>query len=187
MLANFTMINWSTFLLGNIFAVFFGNIFALIYGHLLALLFGFLATFFLGNSFTFTFRHLTTSFFGHIMAAFFGHFFALFSGDLATFLLGNLLTYLAWDNSYGKLQSNKNFEWNNQSVWKSHKKSHSTLRAKRATFTFEVDKSWLKMPKIIKYSKFLKIWSLRSNSVTREFSNNFCPIKSDLSGNTVWL
>ena len=185
MLANFTMINWSTFLLGNIFAVFFGNIFALFYGHLLALLFRFLVTFFLGNSFTFTFRHLTTSFFGDIMAAFFGHLFALFSGDFGTFLLGNLLTYLAWDNSYGKLQSNKNFEWNNQSVWKSHKKSHSTLRAKRATFSFEVDKTWLKMPKIIKYSKFLKIWSLRSNSVTREFSNNFCPIKSDLSGNTV--
>ena len=32
------------------------------------------------------------------------------------------------------------------SVWKSQKKSHSTLRAKRATFTFWVDKSWLKMP-----------------------------------------
>ena len=33
------------------------------------------------------------------------------------------------------------------SVWKSQKKSHSTLRAKRATFTFWVDKSSLKMPK----------------------------------------
>ena len=33
------------------------------------------------------------------------------------------------------------------SVWKSPKKSHSTLRAKRATFTFWVDKSSLKMPK----------------------------------------
>ena len=32
-------------------------------------------------------------------------------------------------------------------VWKSQKKSHSTLRAKRATFTFWVDKSSLKMSK----------------------------------------
>ena len=32
-------------------------------------------------------------------------------------------------------------------VWKSQKKCHSTLRAKRATFTFWVDKSWLKKPK----------------------------------------
>mgnify|MGYP006863759151 FL=1 len=30
------------------------------------------------------------------------------------------------------------------SVWKSQKKYHLTLRAKRATFTFWVDKSWLK-------------------------------------------
>ena len=33
------------------------------------------------------------------------------------------------------------------SVWKSNKKSHSTLRAKRVTFTFWVDKSSLKMQK----------------------------------------
>ena len=32
-------------------------------------------------------------------------------------------------------------------VWKSLKKSHSTLRAKRATFTYWVDKSSSKMPK----------------------------------------
>ena len=31
-------------------------------------------------------------------------------------------------------------------VWKSQKKSHSTLRAKRVTFTFWVDKSSIKMP-----------------------------------------
>ena len=33
-------------------------------------------------------------------------------------------------------------------VWKSQKKPHSTLRAKRDTFTFWVNKSSLKMPKI---------------------------------------
>ena len=36
------------------------------------------------------------------------------------------------------------------------KKSHSTLRAKRATFTFWVTKSWLKMPKIVNFGEFLK-------------------------------
>ena len=58
------------------------------------------------------------------------------------------------------------------SVWKSQKKSHSTLRAKRATFTFWVDKSWLKMPKMVHFDEFLKTWSLRSNSVTRQVSFN---------------
>ena len=57
-------------------------------------------------------------------------------------------------------------------VWKSQKKSHSTLRAKRATFTFWVDKSWLKMPKMVHFGEFLKTWSLRSNSVTRQVSFN---------------
>ena len=51
------------------------------------------------------------------------------------------------------------------SVWKSLKKSHSTLRAKRATFTFWVDKSSLKM---CHFGKFLKTWSLQSSSVTRQ-------------------
>ena len=54
------------------------------------------------------------------------------------------------------------------SVWKSQKKSHSTLRAKRATFTFWVDKSSLKMPKMVNFGEFLKTWILRSNSVTRQ-------------------
>ena len=43
------------------------------------------------------------------------------------------------------------------SVWKSLKKSHSTLRAKRATFTFWVAKSSLKMPK-------WSIWRVFENS-----------------------
>ena len=57
-------------------------------------------------------------------------------------------------------------------VWKSQKKSHSTLRAKRAMFTFWVDKSYLKMPKIVHFGEFLKTWSKRSNSVTRQVSFN---------------
>ena len=57
-------------------------------------------------------------------------------------------------------------------VWKSQKKSHSTLRAKRATFTFWVDKSSLKMPKMVHFGQFLKTWSLLSNSVTRQVSFN---------------
>ena len=58
------------------------------------------------------------------------------------------------------------------SVWKSQKKSYSTLRAKRAKFTFWVDKSWLKMPKMVNFGEFLKTWSLRSNSVTRQVNFN---------------
>ena len=50
------------------------------------------------------------------------------------------------------------------------KKSHSTLRAKRATFTFWVDKSYFKMPKMVHFGEFLKTWSLQSNRVTRQVS-----------------
>ena len=42
------------------------------------------------------------------------------------------------------------------SVWKSHKKSHSTIQEKRATFTFWVDKSALKMPKMVNLATFWK-------------------------------
>ena len=41
-------------------------------------------------------------------------------------------------------------------VWKSQKKSHLTLRAKQATFTFYVDKSLLKMPEMVFLSSFWK-------------------------------
>ena len=39
------------------------------------------------------------------------------------------------------------------SVWKSQKKSHSTLRAKRATLNFELTNSLFKMPKLRKNIK----------------------------------
>ena len=42
------------------------------------------------------------------------------------------------------------------SVWKLEKKSHSTLRAKRATFTFWGDKSSLKMPKMANFATLRK-------------------------------
>ena len=47
------------------------------------------------------------------------------------------------------------------------------MRAKRATFTFWVDKNSLKMPKIVNFGEFFKTLNLRSNSVTRQvtFSN----------------
>ena len=51
-------------------------------------------------------------------------------------------------------------------VWKSQKKSHLE-RAKRATFTFWVDKSSLKMPKMVHFGEVWKIWTLQSNSITR--------------------
>ena len=46
-----------------------------------------------------------------------------------------------------KMRSNLNVLNHRHGVWKSQKKSHSTLRAKRATFTFWADKSWLKIAK----------------------------------------
>ena len=56
----------------------------------------------------------------------------------------------------------------NNTVFENHrKKSHSTLRAKRATFTF-----YLEIPKMVHFAEFLKTWSLRSNSVTRQVSFN---------------
>ena len=54
-----------------------------------------------------------------------------------------------------------------QSVWKSPIKSHSKLRAKRASFSLWMYKSSLKMPKFVLFGQFLKTWRLRSNSVTR--------------------
>ena len=59
------------------------------------------------------------------------------------------------------------------SVLKSKKQSHSTLRAKRATFTFWVDKRSLKRQKMVNFGGVLKIWSLRSNSVTRQVNFNW--------------
>ena len=53
------------------------------------------------------------------------------------------------------------------SVWKSQKKSHSKLRAKRATFSFWVGKSSSKMPIMRQFGDFLKPWSWWSNSVTK--------------------
>ena len=43
------------------------------------------------------------------------------------------------------------------SVWKLQKKSHFKLRAKRATFTFWVEKSSLKMPKMVNLACFDKL------------------------------
>ena len=79
--------------------------------------------------------------------------------------------------------------WSSHSVWKSQKKSHSTLRAKRATFTFWVDKSWIKMPKMVHFGEFWKTWSLRSNSVTRHVSFKRTKIggKCQNSNATFWL
>ena len=54
-------------------------------------------------------------------------------------------------------------------VWKSQKKSQSTLQAKLAMLTFWTDKSKLKM---VHFGEFLKICSLRSNSVTRQVTFN---------------
>ena len=77
--------------------------------------------------------------------------------------------------------------------WRSQKKSHSSLRAKRATLTFWVDKS---SSKIGYFSEFSKTWCLRSNSVTRQVNCNKIKIcekcqnsKCDIFGHfqTMWV
>ena len=92
----------------------------------------------------------------------------------AYFCLQTLTKYLRKVSHFcgPSLAWRKSLLGNTHSVWKSQEMSHSNLRAKRATFTFWVDKSWLKMPKNVHFSEFLKIWSLRSNSVTRQVSFN---------------
>ena len=58
----------------------------------------------------------------------------------------------------GSLRSRKKSHFTcilEHSVWKSQKKSHSTLRAKRVTFTFWVDKSSLEMPKMVNFDEVL--------------------------------
>ena len=73
---------------------------------------------------------------------------------------------------------NENSKLKTHSVWKSQKKSHSTLRAKRATFTIWMDKSSLKMPKIVQFGEFLKTEDCNQTvfSVTRQV--NFWKVKN---------
>ena len=73
------------------------------------------------------------------------------------------------------------------SVWKSQKKSHSTLRVKRAMLTFWRDKSKLKMSKIVHFGEFLKIWSLRSNSITRQVTFNRTKIGRKRQNYNFWV
>ena len=47
------------------------------------------------------------------------------------------------------------------------------MRAKRATFTFWVAKSSLKMPKMVNFGEFLKTWIFRSNRITRQVIFNW--------------
>ena len=55
-------------------------------------------------------------------------------------------------------------------VWKSQKKSHSTLRAKRATSTFWVNKSELKNTKNDPFWHVFENLKLQSNSVIRQIN-----------------
>ena len=74
-------------------------------------------------------------------------------------------------------------------VWRSQKKSHSTLQAKRAKFW--VDKSWLKMPKMVNFGEFLKTSATRQgNSKGQKLTENAkiqklkCDILDDFQ--TLW-
>ena len=75
-----------------------------------------------------------------------------------------------WDSMWNQV---RNSVWTamRDQVWDSiTKKSHLILQAKRATFTFWVDKSSLKMAIMIHFDEFLRIWRFRLNSVTRQLN-----------------
>ena len=55
--------------------------------------------------------------------------------------------------------------------------SHSTLRARRATFTFLGGQKFTKMPKIVNFDYVLKTSSLRSNRVTKQVFFNLVEIQ----------
>ena len=72
----------------------------------------------------------------------------------------SLIPFLKNSNGHGQLcilwSLISQIDHNCHGVWKSQKKSHSILRAKRATFTFWVDKSSLKMPKMVHFGEFFE-------------------------------
>ena len=63
--------------------------------------------------------------------------------------------YFSQCNSVCKLPKMSHLNFHTNNVWKLQKMSHSTLRAKRATFVIWLDKSWLKMPKMVYFGDFL--------------------------------
>ena len=75
-------------------------------------------------------------------------------------------------------------------MFENHRKSIiKHCERSEATCTFWVDKSCLKMPKMVHFGEFLKIWRLRSNSVTRQVSFNRTKIdgKCQNSNGTFWV
>ena len=78
-------------------------------------------------------------------------------------------------------------------VWESQEKSHSTIWAMRAKFTFWVDKSWLKMPEMVNFATFWKLEVCCQNSATRQiiFSRTKmvgkCQKKTWLTPFYIWL
>ena len=68
---------------------------------------------------------------------------------------------------------------NHHGVWKSQKTSHSTLKAKQATFTFWVDKKSLKMPKKVNFDKFWKPYAY-SQTVLPDMTGQFQKDKNGL-------
>ena len=83
---------------------------------------------------------------------------ALFSAKLASFLFQQNQNKLSIKTEEeGKVRSYAPACWlSSHGVWKSQKKSHSTLRAKQATFTFWVDKSSLKKQKWSIFGEFFE-------------------------------
>ena len=117
-----------------------------------------------------------------ISNGFAGHFLVLFMILLSTCFSHYKGHFSPLKNVFFFCGEKKNFLWYRKNTAKERRpgsrclkiteKSHSILRAKRATFTFWVDKNSLKMPKMVHFDEFLKTWSLRSKSVTRQVCFN---------------
>ena len=60
-------------------------------------------------------------------------------------------------------------------VFENDRKSH-IQHCKRSELRLHYDKSSLKMPKIVHFGEFLKIWSLQSNSLNRQINLNWTKI-----------
>ena len=81
--------------------------------------------------------------------------FKIMMGPLSFLLLGSRMMGLGLKDENVQKRSPASFDFrHNHCLWKSLKMSHSTLRAKRATVTFWVDKSYSKMPKMVNFWKY---------------------------------
>ena len=70
-----------------------------------------------------------------------------------------------------RLHFGKKNYWQYSRCLNYHRKSRINI-ASGASYVYIMDKSSLKMPKMVNFDEFLKTWSLRSNSVNRQVNFN---------------